>query len=246
MSDEICITKEKHIVQQISKKISNYLDIKDSVLKNDYIEFLCDFSKVIGFFQKSTKVLLQKKFEAFLTGFRNNENPTEEQLEKLSNYINNEEKAEFIADTLSKILLSKSRKSCLIMGYIMQKIVDNKRTLSHYDLIYIDSLTNFFDNDILNFKFFCKYLLTETRSQRLFIYNNKLFKEECLKSNIDNYSMMLTIEKCVSCQLLIKKNEINLDIDEDDVILSSVENDNYYIISNPGKILYKYINELNL
>lgn len=43
--------------------------------------------------------------QAFLNGFKPDEVPTDGQLVKLQDYVDNEAKAQFISDTLSKILL---------------------------------------------------------------------------------------------------------------------------------------------
>ena len=130
-------------------------------MENDYVELVGDSSRIVGVLRKASELVSRNRFEAFLKGFRDIDNPTEEQLAKLIKYIDNEQKAEFIADTFQKILLAKSSKSCLIMGTIMQDIIESKDELTLEDLVCLDSLTNFFDFDIVHFRYICDYALEE-------------------------------------------------------------------------------------
>ena len=103
--------------------------------------------------------MAKKKFMFFLKGFYGVEHPTEEKLERLYKYIDNETKAEFIADTFSKVLLSNSKLSCTVMGYTIQKLVDGKITLTYDDLICSAALCTFFDYDIVNYKNICDIIV---------------------------------------------------------------------------------------
>jgi hypothetical protein len=231
------------VLQNISSKIAEYLDIKDSIIEDDFVEVLGDSFKVIGVLRKASMAISKKKFISFLKGFSNSEIPTEQQLKRLSDYINSEQKAEFISDTFSKILLSRSTKACLIMGSILQRIVDNKKNLTYSELICINSLTVFFDEDVELYKYIYKQILN---SKKHYIRLSMKFYNSCKEDgiDIDNFSLML--EKCLANQLLMREYDVDLNIDEDTLWSSSVENDEYIRVSKPGILLFKYINELNI
>lgn len=99
-----------------------------------------------------SKIVAQKKFMYFLQGFNPEEIPSEEKLKKLKKYVNNEEKAMFISDTLSKILLSKSTYANMLLGYLLNYIIENNEDLDMDYLIVVDALNNLYDKDIINFK----------------------------------------------------------------------------------------------
>lgn len=227
-----------NIIDALGEKLNSYLDIKDSVLDNDYAELFGDFSKVFGFLRKADKLIAQKRFDAFLNGFREDEKPTEEQLAKLMIYIDSEQKAEFIADTFKKILLSKSSKSCLIMGTIMKDLITSKANLTLEDLICLDALTNFFDYDFDNYKYICNCAYEKKNK----VFN--LYWQWVKKCNEDGFSVSgvtLTVEKAVSHQLLSKDIDVELDIDSNDVGSSGAESDISYSMTEPGSKLYEYI-----
>lgn len=240
------IEKAKNMLDIISDKLKGYLVLKDDVLDNEYIHVLGDVSKVVGLLRNASTLIAQKRFEAFLKGFKPDEVPTEEQLAKLRDYIDNGEKAQFISDTLSKILLSKSTKSCTILGMIMYEVIEKKQDISHDYLVCIDALMNLFDKDIENIKFIYEHLDT-TKHDRLYRLGNP-FKEACNYAGIDKSSMDLTIDKAINYQVITRTYEIdlNLDIDDDTPSLSdgSAENDEYIHKSNPGKLLYRFIKSI--
>ncbi|WP_346893555.1 hypothetical protein [Clostridium sp. UBA871] len=226
------------ILGDISNKINQYLDIKEDILENDFMEVLGDSFKVLGILRRGSMAISRKRFIAFLKGFNNNEIPIEQKLKKLSDYINSEQKAEFISDIFSKILLSRSTKACLIMGAILQKIVENKNNLSYSELICINSLTTFFDDDIELYKYICQEIVNEKNH---YTSLDQKFYNKCNNDGVDVDNMDLMIEKCISNQLLLRDYDVDLDINEDDVSFSSAENDKYIKVSKPGMLLYKYI-----
>lgn len=71
----------------IKKKISEFLEEKNSLLNNEYVQLLGDTSKIINLVRGTSELILQKKFESFLKGFSNVEKPTGIQLEKLKNTL---------------------------------------------------------------------------------------------------------------------------------------------------------------
>lgn len=228
------------VLENTIDKIEKFLSIKESVLDNDYIQLFGESSKVISFLTKSSNLIIQRKFESFLTGFNLKNKPNEQQLLKLERYIDSEIKAEFIADTFSKILLSKSSKSCLVMGTILNSLVENNEDIKQEQLISINALINFFDIDLTNYIFICrhldigipKYLPTEK------------FKEELLQNNLDNTGVWLTIDKCISLQIINRHDLLDLDINEETPSFSSGEVNRYFEINKAGQYLYQYIQRI--
>jgi hypothetical protein len=237
------IEKAKNMLDTISDKLKKYIDIKEDILDNEYVQVLGDVSKVVGLLRNASSLIAQKRFEAFLKGFKPDDVPTEEQLAKLRDYIDNEQKAQFISDTLSKILLSKSTKSCTILGMIMYEVIENKQNISHDYLVCIDALMNLFDKDIDNIKFIYQHLDT-TKYGRFYRFG-KPFTEACNSAGIDKNSMELTLDKAINYQVIKRTYEIDLNLDIDDDTPSSsdgsAENDEYIHKSNPGKLLYRFI-----
>jgi len=241
------LEKANDMLDSISDKLKGYLDVRDKILDNEYVQVLGDVSKVVGLLRNASALISQKRFEAFLKGFKPEEVPTDKQLAKLRDYIDNEEKAQFISDTLSKILLSKSTKSCTILGMIMYDVIENKQNISHDYLVCIDALMNLFDKDIENIKFVYDYFgITQKDS---FFATGRDFRQACSNSGIDRSSMLLTLEKAVNQQLIRRNYDINVDLDIDVETPSfssgQADNDEYYSKSTPGSLLYNFINAIS-
>jgi GMP synthase PP-ATPase subunit len=235
------LIKLNDIFEEINTKLNTYLDVKDLLFENEYVEVLADSFKVVGLLRNASKLISQKRFEAFLKGFKDVHTPTEQQLSKLAEYIDNEQKAEFIADTFQKILLSKSSKACLIMGTILKDLIDEKADLIPADIVCLNALTNFFDHDIANFKTVAVFAL-ESKWKYFGLGRLKTF----FKENIDTSSIDLTVEKAVAYQMLEKEIEVSLSIDEDNLDSSEVESDTKFAITLPGRKLYEYIIRNNI
>lgn len=240
MSDSL-ITSDTF--KEITHKIESYLNLKELITENEYLEIAGDSFKFVGLLRNISSLASRKKFECFLKSFKDVETPTQVQLKKLVDYIDDEYKAEFISSTFNKVLTSNSSKCCLIMGSIFQKIIDKKDRLSHNELVCIDALTSFFDVDITNFKFLYSYILN-SKNKTLII--SKKFESYCHELNMDIDSITLTIEKLVSHQLLFKDSDSELDIDEDNISFADVDTYDFYKVTPPGLMLNKFIQNLNL
>lgn len=177
----------------------------------------------------------------FLQGFNPEEIPSEEKLKKLKKYVNNEEKAMFISDTLSKILLSKSTYANMLLGYLLNYIIENNEDLDMDYLIVVDALNNLYDKDIINFK---KIYSINSR----IVTTTRLRKE--IGNNNDYFSAIQTIEKLNFLRLIIKAVEIetNLNYDNDDPEFSDIDVDQneIYRKNNAGKLLYSTIKKVKI
>lgn len=235
-----------NIFDKISDKLTIYLEVKDAVLENDYIEVLGDSVNVLKFLKNANALIAKKRFQSFLKGFYGIDQPSEYQLVKLYDYIDNEIKAEFIADIFSKVFLSNSKLACVIMGSIAQTLIEKKRDITHDDLVCAEALTKFFDYDIKNYKLICVYIdlymsKHPGRKRKGFELNYSVVKY-CLDNGaINSESVNLTLEKAISYQLFCKETEVDLDMDEDSISSSSVSTTEYCLITSPGQRLYKYL-----
>lgn len=220
--------------------METYMQIKNDILDNDFVQLLGDSSKIIGFLRGSSELILRKKFESFLKGFSLNEKPTEAQLERLIKYIDDETKAEFIADTFSKILLSKSSKACVIMGSILNNVVEDCEDLTHAHLISINALMNFYDMDIENYKLilslFKKQNNTMEKGQINLYHINKEIKEK----KLNRTSVLITLEKSVSHQLLFREMKVEIDVDPD-ADFADAETKEYFSLTSSGALLGSYL-----
>lgn len=233
----------KDMFDNFQSKIHDLLEIKEVIGIDDIMELSDDFSKIFKLFRGSYNLISQKKFEIFLKNIGSNEEPTEEQINKLMNYVDNKEKAEFISNIFSKILLSKSTKSCAIMGYIMNDILKNNENPKHEFLILIEALTNFFDFDINNFKIINKYLNTYGIK---YVSNDGRFIQFIQNNRVDKDSMTLSLEKTVVHQLVCKEIDIDADVQNEDYDFNSVDSSEVYRLTVVGKLLNEYILKLNL
>ncbi|MBS4191730.1 hypothetical protein KHA94_16190 [Bacillus sp. FJAT-49705] len=235
--DEITMS---NLLDKVNKHIEKYIGIKTDIIDNQYVQLLGDSSKVVSFIRNSSTLIIHKKFESFLNGFKEVTIPSEEQLNRLIDYINDEAKAEFVSDTFSKILLSKSSKACIIMGTLLKDMINKQDELSHDHLICFDALINFFDVDLKNYL----VIFENVGKNKMSYLPTKRFSDQLKAEGIDNTSAWLTIEKCVSLQIINRYNELDLDINGDDPSFSDGDIDEYFKITGPGKLLYTYLTRI--
>ncbi|WP_426552196.1 hypothetical protein [Bacillus pumilus] len=231
---------ESNALEKTLEKISNLLEVKNSILDNDYVQLLGDTSKIIGLFRSASELILKKKFESFLKGFSINEKPIEIQLEKLKEYIDDETKAEFVADTFSEILLSNSSKACLIMGTILKDIVEMRNDLKHEELIAINALKDFYDVDISNFNII-QSVFVEKSEEKIGL-TDILFKIK--HNNLDDISVLMTLDKAAATQLLFKTSSVDMSTEVNDFENRRKEADDFYVMTTGGKLLTKYISRI--
>lgn len=234
----------KSAFNKLSDKLMKYLEIKEDLFDNGLVEVVGDVFKVIDIARKTSGYFTQKKFEWFLKGLSETDVPTEESINKLAKYIDDEAKAEFIADTFTKVLLANSTRSCLVMGSILKTMEQKGSDITHEDLLCISALQNMYDVDIKNFIIISDYLIGQPTNMR----KRKNFTVYQLRSYFRNElnlsSIQLTIEKLVSSQILRITYEVEPDIDFDTQTMWSSEADEEYSITRAGEILQKYIKRI--
>jgi hypothetical protein len=225
----------------VTEKVHEFVELTEIVTENDFFKAAEEISSTVGVISKGANYLLQKKFEMFLKGFNENELPTQEQIDKLAKYIDNESKAEFVANTLSNILLSRSSKACLIMGSIMNSMVENKEDLKHEHLICIYALLNFFDMDLTNYKLIYEFM-QNNGGESVNLYSSSL-RKKVEDAGLNWTSIHLTIDRSVTNQVINKHGEIDVDVDVDEDFDADSSGDyyEYFRTTEPGNILYKHI-----
>jgi hypothetical protein len=248
----------KSIYDQALDHIKKYLDLRDKVLDNEFVQLAGDVSKVVSFVRGANQLIVNKRFNSFLKGFSDNEVPTQEQIEKLIKYIDDESKAEFISDTFTKILLANSSKACLLMGTLLKSIVDQGGDLDHDKLVCISALTNFFDIDLKNFKTIFDFIDEKSAKSNPVGASRKKLKTFTLdglgkfsKDKGLNYSsILLTVEKSVTSQLVSRSYQANISVEYDkDMDMTDVDNtdiDEYYHMNQSAILLREYLGRIPL
>ncbi len=236
-------------LEQLNSIVEKYLKIKDEFLDNNYIDAIGDISKFLKFFKSMNEIRIKRKVLSFIEGFNLENNPTEEEIDKLILYVNNEKKAEFISDTLSKILFAKSRKACMIIGAMIGYLKDNLNELPVEYIICISGLTDLFDHDIEVLKYIYKWVNNEIDGQKKknasWFYITKEFKELAKVNNVEISSLVMTIEKLVNSQYLLKR--YNIDFDPIfDIDFPSADTSEGYKLTEVGTLLCRYIAKLNI
>lgn len=235
------IKSDENTLDRVINHVQKCLKVKNNLFDNEYVQLIGDFSKVYSFFKKATNLMHQKKFESFLEGFSENEDPTLTQLEKLIEYVDDASKAEFISDTLAKVLFSNSSKACVIMGTILKDIVEKRNDLKHEELVAINALIEFYDVDIVNFNEIQSVFFE--KSEEKIGLSDILFK---IKHNkLDDLSVLMTLDKATTAQLFFKTASVDMSTEVNDFEHRRKEADDFYVMTSGGKLLTKYINRIS-
>ncbi|NOU67501.1 hypothetical protein GC096_26000 [Paenibacillus sp. LMG 31461] len=240
------LSKKKDVWDQANLKIEKFLGVNLNSSNESFNVSTGEDSKLLGFVRNSSTIIMQRKFDTFLNGFIKDGVTVEDQLEELIDFIDNEAKAEFIAETFSKIILSKSTQACLILGSMLGTLIKSKADIEYKYLVCVNVLMNLYDIDIINFKFVYLYINNSSSRRKTAILEGKKFNVYCDANDLELSSVFLTIDKCVSNQILNKYNEVSLNMDSNDIDSSDADVDEYFKITSPGELLYEQICKCNL
>lgn len=266
--------REESVVEILNKGLVKYADLKEflseELLESEAVNLLGDCSKFAKFLVGAKKIVDRGMFQYFLKGFTIGEVPTQEKIDKLIEYIDDEDKAMFISKTLDSILDSKSKHACTVLGYMTNTLIENKNTLNPKYVILADALTHMFDHDIENVRFigdYCNYKIYDDRNTgkikskktKRNVYFYSKFREKLDEKNVDKDIFYLTLEKCISYQLMIKNVDSSTELDLDGLDISydkehddtpeistglasaNTEVEESYEMTVVGDLLYKFI-----
>lgn len=240
----------QELMEKISTNVSKYVGIKNNFLDDEYIEAFSDSFALAKVMTNGYKLVSKKKLAYFLRGLNLESEPTAEQLNKLSDYIDSEEKAEFITENITKVLVSKSKNATFLLGVIVNRHINSKNELTYIELICANALSEFYDFDLENISVIKKYTdflrVNNSRYKGWFDLFNK-FKKWCADNDISiSESYKLTIEKCISTQILIKDFEVYLSIDEDNPDTSSASSAPILKFTEAGELLLNNLKYLEI
>ncbi|MCY8946248.1 DNA-directed RNA polymerase [Bacillus atrophaeus] len=257
MSDEVKVLVQRlqDLDQGLRDEFNGYKDLKKKIVENDYVEMFSEISPMLKFAKNIFDFAQEIKFNMFLKGFNEEDMPLDQQIQKLRKYIDNPTRAEFIANTINKILAANSSEACLIIGTILNSVVIENKDIEHEKLVVINALASFFNHDIQNYRKILDYinLKSEKMGRNIIkkdpkvIYHSDVWGQ-CNKQKIQAESMYLTLDKCVSFQIVNREYETrtdsSIDIDFESVDVET-ELDEFYVISSAGFTLYKFIKRLS-
>lgn len=242
----------EELIEQINNKLLTYLSLKDAIMESDYFEAFEDSFPIVKPMISGYKLIYKKRLVHFLKGFNLEQEPTNNQLKKLSNYIDSEEKAEFISENIAKILKSKSQKASFLIGIIVHRIINSNSELTYKELISVNALSNMYDFDIYNIGIISRYIiyLDEKKKGKYkgWFGIERNFEKWCEENHINiEGSLSLTVEKGVASQIFIKEIDVELDIDDDQPGNASAYNTASYKFTEAGEVIVdnlKYLRDL--
>lgn len=241
MKHNIGTNNADNIISGMNLKVSEYLSVKKEVFNDDYIEFLGDGASIVKGLTSIAGLVKKKRLAYFLKGLSMDKEPSFEQLCRMSDYIDDEEKAEFISDVIDKILNANSKLASYLVGILVCRIINSEEAISHEALTYVNAMSHLFDDDIRNFEILHRYLSSKALSDELKIDIDE-FVDWCRRSNIDvESSIELTIEKAMSNQLFTKSVESFLHTDERSHHDMNLNQSNVFLVTTAGNILFQYI-----
>ncbi|MFA1778831.1 DNA-directed RNA polymerase [Bacillus amyloliquefaciens] len=254
---KILVQRLEDLNQGLRDEFNGYKDLKKTIVENDYVEMFSEISPMLKFAKNIFDFAQEIKFNMFLKGFNENDIPLDQQIQKLRKYIDNPIRAEFIANTINKILAANSSEACLIIGTILNSVVNENKDIEHEKLVVINALASFFNHDIQNFRKILDYINLKAektnKNRNIIIKEPKVIYHSDVwgqgnKQKIQAESMYLTLDKCVSFQIVNREYETrtdsSIDIDFESVDVET-ELDDFYVISSAGFTLYKYIKRLS-
>lgn len=230
------------VMNKIKECSSSYVDLKDSIIGEDTLELVGDSVKVLGLLNNARKLYCLTKFKLFLEGI-NFENVSEENLEKLIDYVDNSEKAEFITTTFDKILSANSKIACSVMGVLVNEMSIKKRNVQQSDLMLIQALAIMNDFDMKNFVHLMN--MEEWKEEKkIKVISNKIIKIFKEQYNISELDFDLSLQVMEKGGLIEKEGEAELDFDSDTPDLSSVKYEEILYFNLLAKKLHVYAKKI--
>lgn len=226
------------VMDKVNECSENYADLKDLIINEDTTELIGDSIKILELLNNSRKLYSLTKFKFFLKGI-NFETISEENLQKLIDYVDNNDKAEFITNTFDKILSANSKIACCVMGLLVREMSLKKREVQQSDLMLIQALSIMNDFDIKNFVHLME--IEKWKEGRNFkSIDKKVIKSFIEKYNVSEFDLDLSLQIMLKGGLIEKEGEAELDMDSDDLDLSSVSYNEVTYFNLLAKKLHLY------
>lgn len=237
LSEQLSIVMDK-----VKEYSSSYVDLKDSIIGEDTLELVGDSVKILGLLNNSRKLYCLTKFKMFLKGI-NFETVSEENLQKLIDYVDNDEKAEFVTTTFDKILSANSKIACSVMGLLVNEMSIKKRNIQQSDLMLIQALSIMNDFDVKNFVHLMD--MEEWKEGKKFkSISNKVMNAFREKYTISELDLNLSLQVMNKGGLTEKEGEAELDMDSDTPDLSSVRYEEILYFNLLAKKLHVYAEKI--
>ncbi|MCY7767706.1 MULTISPECIES: DNA-directed RNA polymerase [Bacillus subtilis group] len=244
--DNTLVEKLKLLDEGLRKELNQYKDMKEIIEGNDYVQILTEITPIVKFAKGVYDFSQEIKFSWFLKGFREEKKPLESQIQKLRKYISNRHRAEFIANTINGVLAANSSEACLIIGTILNSTLKQDKEISHEKLVCINALTSLFNNDINNLEKISDYVFKSRGADAKSIIHEDVWSC-CENDEAGASSLYLTLDKCVSFQIVSREYETRTD-SSIDIEIESVDVDtaldDYYVITSAGSLLFDYIKRI--
>lgn len=240
------ITQIPDLLEKFKSFSDDYSEFKEVIFDDYNFELAEDSVKVLKFLNNGRKFFGMLKFKHFIKGL--NLDADQDDMQKLIDYVDSSEKAEFITSIFEKILSANSNLACCIMGLILNDLCINKNNVSQSELVIIQALSVMNDFDILNFT----YLLSISPWGKTKNNNDKKYKvitnsdkQGCSnKFNISLSNLDLTIHLLEKNGLIESDGEIDLSLDSDTPDFSSADYDKYYQFNLLSQKLYQYTSKI--
>lgn len=236
ISEEVSSLFKK--IQQVAE---DYSDIKDIFLDDQTTELLEDSVSTLKLLNNSRRAFSLLKFKFFLKGL-NYQNVNKESISKLIEYVDNQDKAEFITNSFNKIIASNSKYSCCLMGLLLNEMIEKKKEISQIDLMLLQVLPILNDFDLKNFYYL--YKMQQNKNGKNHNISDKVISESAKMCETEKSNMMLTINILEKYNFIDKDADVSLDIDSKDIDFSSVDYDESLYFNKLSEKLYEYTHVL--
>lgn len=221
-------------VNQIeSEKFNGLVSKITQFLESDFLndaECIPYFGEFVQAANVLNKTINNKKLYAAWRCFAEDEN-IEKSVNELYNYVNNEERAFYVADCFRKIAWSNSKIAASIIGLMLGEIKSANREFSYDDVVLFNALEYMTDFDIRNFKSIMEgnFIATDDVGRKYF--DVSLFPDD----KREDYLLTLTFGErhriLSSIQQALKGK--------------TVQFSTFYTTNKFSAVLLKYINKVN-
>jgi len=238
---ELLSTQLTNLFEKFQTISDEYSDYKELVFNDYNLELAEDSIKVLKLLNNGRKVWSMTKFKNFIKGLNIDSN--EENINKLINYVDNKEKAEFITNSFEKILSSNSKLACCTLGIMLNDLCTNEKNITQGNLVILQALSMMNDFDIINFT----HLMIIRPWGKSVKYNQVSSQDinKCAKKyNNDVSDINLTIQLLEKYGLIENEGEIDLSMDSDDIDFSSAEYKEKHYFNLLSKKLFEYTKKI--